>query len=241
MAVTIRARRRLRRLATAAIIGLTAAAPAASARADTAAAAPAWPDTFEGRVEALAVVQTLNADILAGRSATLSLERWCADHRLAPEPRIVAHLVEGADKLATPEQRRRLEVGPDEPVRHRRVRLACGDRVLSEADNWYVPGRLTPQMNRLLDETDTPFGKAVQPLRPFRRTFAAETLWSPLPPGWEMGQPLPALSGGTLPIPDHLFEHHAVLYTEDGKRPFSEVDEVYRGDLLAFPPRPSTP
>jgi hypothetical protein len=37
-----------------------------------------------------------------------------------------------------------LGVDPDEPVRFRRVPLKCGDHVLSEAENWYVPSRLTP-------------------------------------------------------------------------------------------------
>ena len=36
-------------------------------------------------------------------------------------------------------------IGPDEPVAYRHVRLRCGDHVLSEADNWYVPSRLTPE------------------------------------------------------------------------------------------------
>ena len=39
----------------------------------------------------------------------------------------------------------------------------------------------------------------------------------------------------SLAIPEALFEHRAVLYTEDGK-PFSEVDEVYQRALLDFPP-----
>jgi hypothetical protein len=200
---------------------------------------PAWPDGFQTRVEALALIETLNADILASRSATLSLERWCATHGLSDEPKIVALLDRGADKPASAEQRRRLQVGNDEPLRYRHVRLACGDRVLSEADNWYVPGRLTAEMNRLLEATDTPFGKAVAALKPYRQTFAVEVLWSPLPKGWEL-RPAPAQGSGTLDIPDRLFEHHAVLYAED-HRPFSEVDEVYRGDLLAFPLGPAAP
>ncbi|MFC3954678.1 chorismate--pyruvate lyase family protein [Gluconobacter wancherniae] len=43
----------------------------------------------------------------------------------------------------------------------RHVRLMCGGTVLSDAWNWYVPSRLTGEMNRLLTETDTPFGRAV--------------------------------------------------------------------------------
>lgn len=197
--------------------------------------APDWPDTPLGRVEALAVMQTLNARLLGSRSATLTLERWCADHGMAAEPKIVAHLIQSVDKPVSPEQRQRLQVGPDEPVKYRRVRLSCGAHVLSEADNWYVPSRLTPDMNRLLETSDTPFGKAVQGLRPVRQTLAVDVLWSPLPEGWEtkgLGS-IPA-SGGTLTIPSRLFEHRALLYTAD-RTPFSEVVETYAGAVLAFP------
>ena len=208
-------------------------------RGAAAADRPVWPDSFATRVEALALIETLNAEILASRSATLTLERWCAAHGLSDDPKVVARLDRNADKPASPEQRRRLQVGDAEPVRYRHVRLACGDHVLSEADNWYVPGQLAPEMNRLLEATDTPFGKAVAALRPYRQTFAVETLWSPLPEGWEL-RPAPAPTRGVLDIPDRLFEHHALLYTED-HLPFSEVDEVYRGELLAFQLGPAAP
>lgn len=200
-------------------------------------AAP-WPDTPVSRLEALALMETLNAEILASRSATLTLETWCADHGLAgaAEPKIVARQVTAKARPATAEQRQRLEVGPSEEIEVRHVQLLCGDRVFSEADNWYVPARLTAEMNRLLETTTTPFGKVVQDLHPYRRTFAATVLWRPLPEGWETGPlPTPPRDAGSLPIPDALFEHRAVLYTEDGK-PFSEVDEIYQRALLDFPP-----
>jgi len=197
---------------------------------------PAWPDTYVARLQALALVETLNAEVLASRSATLTLERWCRDHQLAKEPTIVAELVRGVAKSTTAEQRQRLQVTSETEVKYRRVLLRCGNRVLSEADNWYVPARLTPYMNRLLDTTGTPFGKVVQPLEPYRQTFAVRLLWSPLPDGWERGSIAAATAtAGVLTIPDALFEHRAVLYTREHK-PFSEVDEVYRRQLLAFPP-----
>jgi len=197
---------------------------------------PAWPDTYVARLEALALVQTLNAEVLASRSATLTLEGWCRDHQLAAEPKIVAEVVRGVAKTATAEQRHRLQVTPQAEVKYRRVQLRCGDRVLSEADNWYVPDRLTAAMNRLLDTTGTPFGRVVQPLEPYRRTFDVKLLWSPLPDGWERGS-IAASPGtaGVLTIPEALFEHRAILYTRE-HQPFSEVDEVYQRQLLAFPP-----
>ena len=198
----------------------------------------AYPEAFVTRLEALALIQTLNANILSSTSATTTLERWCGDHRLAATPRITATRVQGVERPVSVEQRARLGVSADETVRHRHVQLRCGDRVLSEADNWYVPSRLTAEMNRLLDTTETPFGRAVLPLAPYRRTLEVRMLWAPLPDGWER-QPrqssaaAAAAGPGPLAIPDALFEHRAVLYTRD-HTPFSEVHEVYQRDLLAF-------
>ncbi len=194
-----------------------------------------WPDTYLGRVEALAVMETLNSALLSSHSATATLEAWCADHHMADPARITAKRVLGADKPISTEQRARLQIGPDEPVRYRHVRLACGDHVLSEADNWYVPSRLTPEMNRLLDTTDVPFGRVIQPLRPQRQTLSAEQLWSPMPAGWDEGyRPTDlAISTRALAFPTFLFRHRAVVYN-DQRRPFAEVVETYTGETLDF-------
>src|SRR5439155_5013821 len=179
---------------------------------------PAWPDTYVARLQTLALLQTFNAELLASRSSTLTLEAWCRDHRLASEPRIVAEVVKDVAKAPSAEQRQRLQVRPQDEVKYRRVRLRCGSRVLLEADNWYVPSRLTAEMNRLLETTDTPFGRTVQPLEPYRQTFAVKLLWSPLPDGWERNSTRPSTrNNGALSIPDALFEHQAVLYTREHK------------------------
>jgi chorismate-pyruvate lyase len=164
--------------------------------------------------EALALVQALNAELLASRSATQVLSTWCGDHDLAADPTIVAHQVKGTVKPADAEQRQRLQVAPDETVAFRHVQLQCGARVLSEADNWYVPSRLTADMNRLLETTDTSFGTVVRALEPTRRTLTVMRLWS-----------------GELPVPGALFAHRAVLYTRE-QVPFSEVYEVYQKGIL---------
>lgn len=197
--------------------------------------APPWPDTFTARLGALALIQTLNADLLSNPSATLTLDRWCAAHGLAPEgSKIVAERVTGADKPAGREVREALAIGPEEPVRYRRVRLRCGARVLSEADNWYLPGLLTPDMNRQLDTTDTSFGRVVQPLRFRRQTLSARLLWHPLPEGWEAGAASPASGRAPLAVPPFVLEHRAVLTLPDG-RPFSALVETYTSGVLAFP------
>jgi chorismate-pyruvate lyase len=200
-------------------------------------ALPDWPTDFVARLEALALLQEFNADLLSHDSATATLERWCGLHHLAAVPRILAERSAGAPRAPTTEQRRELGVTAEEPVRYRHVRLQCGTRVLSEADNWYVPSRLTPAMNEALERTDTPFGKVVQALHFQRHTLSSQLLWHPLPEGWEL-QPASALTAGGAaarePLPAAVLEHRAVLLRPDGT-PFSEVDEVYSGNLLAFP------
>jgi hypothetical protein len=199
--------------------------------------APNWTGSFVARVEALALVQTLNADLLSHDSATLTLERWCDVHRLASPPRIVAQRVPDVDKPPTPEQRRELAITATDPVRYRRVKLMCGAHVLSEADNWYVPGRLTPEMNKLLDTTDTPFGVVVRALHFQRHTLSSTLLWLPLPAGWEMNATGARDTGADQPMPSKLLEHRAVLTLPDGT-PFSEVVETYTDNVLAFPMTP---
>lgn len=193
-----------------------------------------WPDTVLSRTQALAELQTLNAELLSHPSATLTLEQWCGAHHLATDAHVVAHRVHGADKSLPDGARALLGIGPDEPVRYRRVALSCGDVVLSDADNWYVPSRLTAAMNQQLDSSDVPFGKVVQPLHFRRQTLSAELLWSPLPQGWDAGAPLPPASGKPLVVPDHVLQHRAVLYTADNQ-PFSLVVESYTGRVLMHP------
>ena len=157
-----------------------------------ASSAPPWQEGFPARLKALALLQTLSTELLSQDSATLTLDRWCAAHRLASPALIIAERVNGAYQAPTDEQRQLLGVNATETIRYRKVRLICGGHVLSEADNWYVPTRLTLEMNRVLDTTDTAFGRAVQALNFRRRTLSAKLLWSPLPQDWEMGAPLPS-------------------------------------------------
>jgi chorismate-pyruvate lyase len=165
--------------------------------------------------DAFRLAATLNDSLLASRSATQVLSAWCGDQHLSADPTILAHRVIGIDKPANAEQRQRLRVGPEERVSFRHVRLQCGTRVLSEADNWYVPARLTAEMNRTLDTTDTSFGTVVRPLEPTRETLSVTMFWT----------------RAADAAPAELFAHRAVLYTRDHV-PFSEVYEVYQRQVL---------
>jgi chorismate-pyruvate lyase len=165
--------------------------------------------------EARTLIAELNTDLLTHDSATATLQRWCAARHLADPPRIVAERALGPDKPADAEVRRLLHAAPGEPIRYRRVALACGAHVLSNADNWYRPGRLTAAMNAELDATDHPFGAVVKPLGFHRVTLSAEVL---LPPAAHA-------------IPSDVIRHRAVLETADGE-PFSLVIETYTAHVL---------
>ncbi|WP_027681605.1 hypothetical protein [Rhizobium leguminosarum] len=195
---------------------------------------PQWLTTPASRVEALAVLQTLNVNLLSNASATLTLDRWCAAHKLAPEgSKIVAQRVRGQDKPADEHIRELLNVGPGELIAYRRVRLICGDRVLSEADNWYLPAKLTAEMNQTLNTSNIAFGRAVQALNFTRTNLSAKLLWSPLSEGWDMDG-LIAHDTGSLSLPPFLIEHRAVLKLRDGT-PFSALVESYTDKVLDFP------
>ena len=172
-------------------------------------AEPALPD-------ARRLVAELNADLLGRDSATETLQRWCGSRHLADPAKIVAQRVLGRDKPADAEVRRLLRAAPGEPIRYRRVALACGDHVLSNADNWYRPDALTAQMNAELDTTDHPFGAVVRPLGFRRHTLSATIL----------------ISTKDHAAPDAVIRHKAVLETPDGA-PFSLVVETYTKEVLA--------
>lgn len=194
---------------------------------------------FQNRLELQALMQTLNAEILASTSATATLEDWCDRLGLADDPTVRVQFLPGGGTPPSVETRASLKVGPEEAVGHRRVRLVCGETVLSEADNWYVPGRLTEAMNQTLASSDTSFGKVIRPLEPARRTIGFEVLWQALPTGWEAMadddlaariQAGPRLSYDPA---RPLFEHQALVLRGDDGLPLALVREVYRMALVA--------
>jgi chorismate-pyruvate lyase len=132
--------------------------------------------SLNNKARADGAVQQLESEILSSPSATQALTVRCARLHLANPPAIRALRDQGVERKASPDIRRLLKITVREPVRYRRVRLACGGQVLSDADNWYVPARLTADMNATLDRTDTPFGIVVKPLNFQRRTLKSEPL-----------------------------------------------------------------
>jgi hypothetical protein len=186
------------------------------------------------RLEAALLLETLNASLLSRASATSTLEGWCATYGLAAPPKILAERVPNVSKEPTDEQRRDLRVTQTDTVRYRRVKLLCGPLVLSEADNWYVPGRLTAAMNKVLDTSDTPFGLVAKSLDFQRRTLSVTVLSPLLPQGCETMPPARIEDMGEPCLPARVLEHRALLTLPDGT-PLSEVVETYTGNALSMP------
>ena len=157
-------------------------------------------------------VRQLKAELLASPSATQTLTAYCAKLHLADPPVIRALRDHSVDRKADSDVRGLLHVKAGEPVRYRRVRLSCGDQVLSDADNWYVPARLTAEMNSTLDGTDTSFGTVVKPLDFRRRTLGTQDLHD--------GR--------------HVLRVRALLVNREGL-PFSLVQENYSTILVRHP------
>lgn len=163
---------------------------------------------LSGPARADDAVARLKSGLAAAPSATQFLTDRCAALKLASPPVIKA--LHGRDKrLASAQVRNWLHVAADTKLGYRRVVLACGIHALSEAENWYVPARLTPEMNRQLDTSDTPFGAVVKPLNFHRVILKAEPL------------------NGAVTV----LRITAVLETADG-RPFSLVVENYTRELV---------
>ncbi len=91
----------------------------------------------------------------------------------------------------------------------RRVALACGSVVLVEALNWYVPGRLPPDIAETLQSTNVPFGRAIESLGVSRLDVQSRSA-----------------------EPGALFAQSAVVADQNGVR-LAYVEETFLPSLLA--------
>jgi hypothetical protein len=153
-------------------------------------------------------VAAFEANLAAHVSATAALQLWCDQRGIAPGAEIVAEFVSGADAVPPADLRATLGVVAEEPLGYRHVRLVCGSKVLSEAHNWYVPARLTAEMNRELATSKVPFGRVAQALNFTREPLASTRRGDP-------GCPVGAIS-----------THRALLRLPEGQ-PLALVVECY--------------
>lgn len=153
------------------------------------------------------------ANLAAHASATRALEQWCESRGIA-DPATISAVPVAAQPGSPPEDLYQLLRAPAETVLgYRHVQLTCGDKVLSEAHNWYVPTRLTAEMNRQLNETNVPFGKVAAALNFTREPLASARRGDP------------ACPAGAIST------HRALLRLPDGQ-PLALVVECYTEENL---------
>ena len=153
-------------------------------------------------------IAAFEANLAAHASATAALQKWCEQRGIAPGASIAVEFVTGADAAPPAGLSATLGIAADAPLGYRHVKLTCGAHVLSEAHNWYVPARLTPEMNRQLATSQVPFGRVAASLNFTREPLASTRRGDP-------GCPVGAIS-----------THRALLRLPDGS-PLALVVECY--------------
>ena len=177
----------------------------------------------------LVKLQAFNADLLSQDSATAVLQSLC-DRRDPGAPRMRARKISVVGDAREFETiRHQMGAPADAPLMHRRVDLMCGEVMLCRADNWYLPDRLTNEMNAQLLASETPFGVVVRALDFQRRTLSSKLLFEPLLSEWG-DHSATAFDQLALP-PEDVLQHQAILQTPDG-RPFSLLLETYTKQIL---------
>jgi chorismate-pyruvate lyase len=151
-------------------------------------------------------IENLSDRILRADSATKALERWCAEHAIG-SGKITAKPLKAQAPL--PFEADSFDALGDGSVtsmtKFRHVQLMTDGIFLVDALNWYFPDRLTPRMRHLLTTTEIPFGRAVEQLKPIRRTFFMER------------HLFHSTCSCVKCSNDIAFEHRAIVYKQDGE------------------------
>jgi hypothetical protein len=158
-----------------------------------------------------ALVWALNTRLIAGATATDTLLAWCDEHGLSAGPITVEIRQCFAPAVVPDEVLPALELDPGDTIHYRQVRLMRGALPLAAAENWFVPQRLTANMNEALTGTNVPFGRVIAPLQPSRRTLAVHP----------------------QPHAEIILHHSAVILSKPGTA-LAFVKESYFSDLVAF-------
>lgn len=161
-------------------------------------------------------------------TATAALEAWCRRHHPCGADALAVTLL--SDQPMPPGGYcgpLRLQAG--ETLHCRRVWLRWGDRVVSEAENWYVPQRLPPAMQRVLAEGIRPYGAVVAELRPRRATTI---MLSDEQIARGAGIVLTQLAQAQVFSPPHAFVLHVNAVMTASGVALAELREHYRRELL---------
>jgi hypothetical protein len=153
--------------------------------------------------------------LIAGATATETLLAWCDDHGLSDGPITVDIRQRFSPAVVPDDVLPALKLVPGEGISYRQVQLMRGSLPLAAAENWFVPQRLTADMNEALTRTNVPFGSVVAPLRPYRCTLVAHL----------------------QPYSEIILVHSAVILSKAGTA-LAFVKESYFSDLVLFASAP---
>jgi len=177
--------------------------------------------------EAAALVRELSDHLLHASTATEALHAWCAARGLSAGPITAVKQHLDRPRYADDDVLDELRPARHERIAYRCVQLVRGLVVLSEADNWFIPERLPPEVRSALEATDMPFGAAIARLRPSRRTYFVR--YPELSTASEAGTS--GCPAGLLPSMP-ILEHKAVVLDRN-RQPLSVVSERYCAALLS--------
>ncbi|WBU31867.1 hypothetical protein OOZ54_10345 [Rhodopseudomonas palustris] len=164
-------------------------------------------------------------------TATAALIAWCRCYHPC-DAEAIAITLRGDEVMAADRYHGPLRPQAGETLRRRRVWLHWGSRVLSEAENWYIPERLPLPMREAVADGGRPYGAVVAALRPERIPLA--TLRTDEGGGDRSGTAEMlvqlAQAKGFSPPEAFVLHIHAIM-TASGVM-LAELREHYRRDLL---------
>ncbi|WP_414476370.1 hypothetical protein [Microvirga sp. M2] len=175
------------------------------------------------------LIRDLSARLIAGATATETLLAWCEEHGLAEGPITVERQQQLVLSAVPYEVRAALGPASNEAVHYRQVRLVRGSVPLAVAENWFLPDRLTANMNEVLNQSTIPFGTVIAPLRPSRRTLIGRPQPLTVDPSEDPERPRGSTGQRS---PEIILEHVAVILGGSGTV-LALVKEHYLADLIA--------
>ncbi|QRM32991.1 hypothetical protein [Microvirga sp. VF16] len=181
------------------------------------------------RSEIEALIQDLNARLIAGATATETLLAWCDEHGLSQGPISVACRQRHVLAAVPDDVKAALAPLASETVQFRQVQILRGPLPLATAENWFVPQRLAAGMEDVLQTTDLPFGTVIARLRPSRRTLAVQIRPLTADPSED---PSRLSASGHHSQPEVILEHTTVILSETGTA-LALVTERFFSDLIA--------
>jgi hypothetical protein len=172
-------------------------------------------------------IRELSSALNSEPSATKVLNRWCFKHGFSDREKSIVAIVKKEPQInPSSELVRDLGVDIGAEVSFRSGHLVCRgpELILSDVNLWWVRERIPEDMQRVLDDTDRPFGEVISALE-FKR-IPQETDIFQISDRVEHG----AETIEFCDIPCHIITNTAILMAAG--RPICFITENYRKCIL---------